>query len=221
MRATTAMKRAISALALAGLLLLLWSVWDREALMDWIRSARLLPFFATMALLPAVGVPITPFFVLAGATFGSRVGLVGSLLSLGANLALCYFVARSSLQPRLVALLRRFDYELPNFAAGGKSALRFALVVKATPGVPAFVKNYGLGAAGVPFGVYFATSMSVTGLYAALLIVLGESLFDHDLRKTLVAGGALLLAVAVFLLIRRPWRRGGAQRSHRPIERRA
>jgi uncharacterized membrane protein YdjX (TVP38/TMEM64 family) len=215
------MKRALLAIALVGLALLLWSIWNREALLEWIRSARALPFFAVMALLPAVGVPITPFFVLAGASFGIRVGLIGSLLALGANFALCYFIARSSLRPRLVALLRRFDYELPNFAAGGKSALRFALVVKATPGVPAFVKNYALGAANVPFGVYLATSMSVTGLYAALLIVLGESLFDHDLRKTLLVGGALLSCAGAFLWMRNRRGRGGAQSSHRPVERRA
>jgi uncharacterized membrane protein YdjX (TVP38/TMEM64 family) len=213
------MKRALLAIALLSLAVLLWSIWDREALLQWIQSARALPFFAVMAILPAVGVPITPFFVLAGATFGTRVGLAGSLLALGANLALCYFIARSGLRPRLVALLGRFDYELPNFAAGGKSALRFALVVKATPGVPAFVKNYALGAAGVPFGVYLATSMSVTGLYAALLIVLGESLFDHDLRKTLLVGGALLLFAAAFLWIRNRRSRGGEQSSQRRLER--
>ena len=50
---------------------------------------------------------------------------------------------------------------------------------------------------------------------------LGESLFDHDLRKTLVAGAALLLSVVVFLVIRKHRRRGGAQRLHPPVERRA
>jgi uncharacterized membrane protein YdjX (TVP38/TMEM64 family) len=137
-----------------------------------------------------------------------RLGLVGSLLALAANAAGCYFVARL-MRPRLAALLRRFRYQLPDFRSGERSAFRFTLAVKLTPGVPAFVKQYGLGVAGVPFGLYFALSMGITGLYAVSLVVLGESLFDHNVGRALIAGAAvLLLALGVWWWRRR---RGGAR----------
>jgi len=203
------MKRALGVVALVVLALLLWSVWDREALIGWMREARPVPFFALMALLPALGLPITPFFILAGATFGARIGLLGSLLALAANLTLCYWIAQSSLRPRLGALLRRFDYELPSFEEGGQSAVRFTLMVKVAPGVPGFVKHYGLGAAGVPFSVYFVASMAITGLYAAALIVLGESLLEHDLGKAVAAAVALAAVAGAFWWLRRRRMRDG------------
>ena len=60
--------------------------------------------------------------------------------------------------------------------------LRFTLAVKAAPGVPSFVKNYVLGMVGIPFALYFGLSLLVTGAYAALCIVLGESLLTNDSR---------------------------------------
>jgi uncharacterized membrane protein YdjX (TVP38/TMEM64 family) len=45
--------------------------------------------------------------------------------------------------------------------------------------VPAFVKHYGLGVAGVPFAVYFGVSMLMTGVYAVSLVLLGQSLLQH------------------------------------------
>jgi uncharacterized membrane protein YdjX (TVP38/TMEM64 family) len=200
----------VAVATLAALAVLLWLVWDREAVMTWIRQARPLPFFALMAVAPAFGVPLTPFFILAGATFGGRVGLLGSGLALALNLALCFWIARSGLRPRLASLLRRLGYELPDFGEEGRDVVRFALLVKLAPGVPAFVKTYGLGVAGVPFGLYFAVSMLVTGLYAVSLVVLGESLLEHDLRRALVAGGALVvLLAAAFWGLRRRRDRGG------------
>lgn len=175
-------RRAVAAVALAAVLLVMWSAWDREAMATWRQEAGPLPFFAAMAVLPALGVPITPFFILAGATFGLRLGLLGSAIALGLNLAVSYWIARG-MRVRIEALLRRFGYELPDFGEKDRSAVRFTLAVKVAPGVPAFVKHYGLGVAGVPFAIYFGVSMAITGSYAALLIVLGESLLEHRLDR--------------------------------------
>jgi uncharacterized membrane protein YdjX (TVP38/TMEM64 family) len=186
------------------MLLLFRSIWDREAAFTWFRQANPLVFFLVMAGLIVAGVPLTPLFVIAGATFGIRGGLLGSLLALAGGLALTYRIARGSLRPRLDRLLRRFDYVLPNFARGDRSALRFTLMVKFAPGVPGFIKNYGLAIAGVPFSVYFVVSMLITGAYAALLIVVGESLLAHDVSKTVWALLILLLMLPIsYLWIRR------------------
>jgi uncharacterized membrane protein YdjX (TVP38/TMEM64 family) len=195
-------KRVLAVAASIALALLLWSIWDHEAFLSWMQRARPLPFFSAMAILPAFGIPTTPLCLLAGATFGVRLGLLGSAGALAANLALCYWIARW-MRPRLASLLRRFDYELPDIAKSDRSPVRFTLAVKLAPGVPSFVKTYGLGVAGVPFLAYFVVSLLITGIYAASLIVLGESLFAHNLSRTLltVAVG-VALALGMWL-----WRR--------------
>jgi uncharacterized membrane protein YdjX (TVP38/TMEM64 family) len=187
-------------MGLAALALIAWWSWDRDLITRWKRTASPLPFFIGMALAPAFGFPSTPLFVLAGATFGRRMGLIGSGLALAANLTLCYWIARSGLRPWLVRLLRRFDYELPDFKKKYEGSWRFTLMVKATPAIPQFVKNYGIGVAGVPFPLFFGTSMLLSGAYGVALIVLGESLFRHDrARSVVIAAAVLALALGIWM----------------------
>ena len=196
------MKRALTVAALVGLALLLWSVWDREALSSWMSQARPLPYFAMAALLTAIGVPITPIFIVAGATFGVRIGLVGSLLALAASLAVTYWLAYL-FRPWVESLLRRFDRELPDFGRARKSALRFTVMVKLAPGIPSFLKSWALAVAGVPFPLYLGVSLLITGAYAAALVVLGESLLEHDVRRTVALAAPFALLVALGLWLRR------------------
>jgi uncharacterized membrane protein YdjX (TVP38/TMEM64 family) len=183
---------------------LLWSAWRSTSVQTWKAEAGVVPFFAVMALVPALGVPMTPFFLLAGATFGERVGIIGSLTALALNLILCYELAGSKLRPLIARLFRRLGYALPDLdEAEGKRALRFTLFVKAAPGLPAWAKNYVLGMARVPFPVYFVVSMVVTGLYGAAVIVLGDSVLGHDVDRSVVVAGAVVLAAAVVWWARR------------------
>jgi uncharacterized membrane protein YdjX (TVP38/TMEM64 family) len=189
---------------LAGLLYFLWSNWDSDALATWKREASPLLFFAAQAILPVFGAPVTPFFVFAGTTFGVRIGLAGTMVALAINLTVCYLIGQSGLRTVLGRLLRRLGYELPDFKAGREGALRFALAVKLAPALPAPVKNYVLGMVGVPFGLYFGLSMLFTGAYAAVLVVLGESLIEHDLgRSAAIAGVFLTIAVGTWWWQRR------------------
>lgn len=202
-------RRLLTALVVAIVVYLAWAIWDYEALIDWMARARPLPFFVATAALPALGIPFTPFYLLAGATFNLQLALVGTLIALAVNLTFCYYVGASGLRPRLMRLFKRFGYELPDFdrSTSGdtslRAALRFTLLVKLTPGVPGFVKNYGLGAARVPFAMYFVTGMIASGVYAALLIVFGDSMFNHDIGRGTIA----LLLIAAAVLVFRWWMR--------------
>ncbi len=184
-----------------------WTIWDYEALMAWIENARPVPFFIAMAALPAIGLPLTPFFLLAGAVFDLHIALPGTMLALVANLVFCYFVGQAALRRRLTRLFERFGYTLPDFHAETGSSLRravrFTATVKLAPGIPTFVKHYGLGAARVPFAVYVAVAMVISGGYAIALILVGDSLFEHELGP-----GTIALAVAIVLaIIVRAWSR--------------
>ena len=205
-RTRDVLRKALTVIAVLVVLAVVWWSWDLDAMLAWQQRASPVRFFAAMAVLPAIGVPLTPLFILAGATFGPGMGLGGSLVALGLNLALCYWIA-SMMRPRLARLLSRFGYELPALAGKKQGALRFTLAAKLAPGVPLFVKNYSLGVAGVRFDMYFVVSMLTSGLYGALLILLGESLVRHSIGQVALAvAGMALLGVGVWLWRRRQTR---------------
>jgi uncharacterized membrane protein YdjX (TVP38/TMEM64 family) len=186
-----------------------WLWWDTEAFFEWKREAGLVPFFGALAVLPAFGVPTTPFYILAGATFGVGVGIAGSAISLALNLLLCYWIARSGLRKWLERALARTKYRLPQVGDG--RVIRFALLVKFTPGAPTFIKTYLIAIAGVPFWVYFLLSYVVTMAYATGFIVLGEGMFDRDLSQAIWALVILLVLGAVVWFGRRWWQRKNAE----------
>ena len=182
-----------------------WWAWDQEALLAWKAEATPLRFFAALAVLPALGVPTTPFYVMAGVTFGGVIGVVGSTLSLLVNLLLCYWIGNSGLRPWLLRRLEQGGRVLPSLEPG--RATRFTVLVKLAPGVPAFVKNYLIVLAGVPLPLFMAVSMAVTLPYLTAFVVMGELVEEHDWRDLI-----WVAAVAVGLLglgwwVRRRWNR--------------
>jgi uncharacterized membrane protein YdjX (TVP38/TMEM64 family) len=192
-------KLVLSIAALAIVLYIAWSLWDHEATTEWLRKAPPLPFFTAMALAPLVGVPVTPFFIMAGAAFGALLAALGSLVALGVNLGISYVIAQT-MRPTLAAAFKHMGYELPDFSAKQKKgALRFALAVKFAPGVPAAVKNYTLALADIGSSLYFGLSMLVTGVYGLCIVLLGDSLFDHD------GGRVAVTAVVIVVLLVGGW----------------
>ena len=189
----------VVALVFVMVVAVVWIRFDHGAFEAWREEAGPVPFFAALAVLPAFGVPTTPFYVLAGAMFGVAGGLAGSAASLALNLLLCYWIGqRSGLRHWLKRRLRRWSRDLPELE--GRRAIRFALLVKFVPGAPTFLKNYLLILAGVPFRVYFGLSFVVTMAWAAGFIVLGESMLDRDFgQASWAAGGLAALALAVWL----------------------
>jgi uncharacterized membrane protein YdjX (TVP38/TMEM64 family) len=93
----------VTATALVGLLV--WVlVWHWQAFLAWKAQAGFWPFFICLTLLPLVGIPTTPLFVLAGATFDLVTALAGCALAIAANLALSYWLARRWLRDWLAYL---------------------------------------------------------------------------------------------------------------------
>ncbi|MBS7456106.1 hypothetical protein [Coralloluteibacterium stylophorae] len=185
----------VAALPLAAVAGWRWAGLDLDAAQDLLRDLAPVPFFVAMAVLPALGVPITPFFIIAGMRFGVAGGLGGSAIALAANLVLCYWLAHSGLRPWLRRWLRRHQRTLPDYAGARTDAWRFALMVKLAPGVPLFAKHYLLGVARVPFPIYATCAFAISGIYGIAFVVLGESALDGDLGQALVALAAVMLLV--------------------------
>jgi uncharacterized membrane protein YdjX (TVP38/TMEM64 family) len=118
---------------------------------------------------------------------------LGSLLALAANLALTYVVAHL-IRPALSSVLQRLGYVLPGRGDLNRRPARLVLKVKLVPGVPAFLKSYGLAASGIAFRPYFLVSMLISGAYGVLVVILGKSLFDHETNRGLVVLVPLVVA---------------------------
>src|SRR5436190_274616 len=90
-------------------------LFDRA--MDRIRDAGPTAFFTAMALVPALGVPVTAFTLTAGSAFGERLGMpvvvALSLLALTVNMIFSYALARRALRPLLEWLVKKLGYSLP------------------------------------------------------------------------------------------------------------
>ncbi|MCC5788454.1 MAG: hypothetical protein JJT75_02385 [Opitutales bacterium] len=192
-------------LLIAILLGLIFLGKDPQVFFQWIEEAGPLPFFAAMAILPMFGVPISPFFLLAGPAFGVPLALVGSALGLAANLILSYWLAASFLRLPLERLVRWAGYQIPRIPE--EDVGKVILLVGIAPGIPIFLKNYLLGLAQAPFGQFMLVLWTMSYAVAVGFIILGEAIFTGKMTLALL-GGALLLAI--FLgrnYLRRNWQK--------------
>jgi uncharacterized membrane protein YdjX (TVP38/TMEM64 family) len=189
--------------AVVAVVFVIWRYWDSAAFNEWKSNAGPLPFFAALAILPLVGIPTTPFYIIAGATFGIVTGLVGSLIALALNLVLSYRIAKGPLRTVFQKWMAKSNREIPTVEKVG--ALRFTLIVRFTPGVPGFLKHYLIVLAGVPLRIYFPVSLVISGFYAGGFIVLGDSAFDRDISGLVITVAILLTVTALVWW----WRRRG------------
>lgn len=194
-------RRAGIAALVIGLGYVIFSIWDHDALVRWMSEVSPVPFFLAMAVLPVIGVPLSPFMIVAGAMFGIWLGLIVNIAAIAINLCIGYAIAHSKLRPHLESVFERFGYKVPDFTAGGRSAWRFAMAIKLTPALPSFAKMYVLAVTAVPFPIYFGVSLGISSAFAVAWIVLGDSLLAHDLNLTTLAA----IAIAVLAVVAVVW----------------
>ena len=151
--------------------------------------------FASIALLPLLGVPVSPLWVASGALLGVSAGLAVALLGLVCNLAIAYWIAHYGLRSFITDWLHRRGWSLP--AVRSITSVKLTLLVRVTPGLPLFAQNYLLGIAGIPFRSYLWVSMAVQGAYAAAFVVFGEAALSGQVGMLITA---LLLLAAMALL---------------------
>lgn len=187
-------------LALAGFVLyLLLRDFEVQGFLLTLRDLGPLPFFIALTFLPAVGFPTTPFFLLAGAAFGVQFSIIASGISQAVNLVFAYWLAKRFLRDWIEYGIRKTKYRIP--VVKPENYLKVSILIKIAPGPPNFVKSYLLGLAGIPFKIFFLVSWPATMAYAVGLIVLGDSLFDGDTGRALVAAVVLVAVVITMKLI--------------------
>ncbi len=177
---------------LAGLVVYFVGIdWDFEDFLFRVRDLGPVPFFLALTLLPAIGFPTTPFFLLAGAAFGVWISVVGSILAQGLNLILCYWLATRYLRGFLERLISRTRYRIPQVKK--EHFVKVTLLIKITPGPPNFLKTYILGLAGIPFGIFFLISLPTSVGYGIGIIVVGDSLLEGNTGQAILGVGILVV----------------------------
>jgi uncharacterized membrane protein YdjX (TVP38/TMEM64 family) len=212
---TAAQKKAllikIAALAGVGLIaigLVLRGVDFRALLNDaiaLIREVGPFAFFSAMAVLPAIGFPLSPFWLSAAPVFAATLGMplviIVAGFSLFVNLAMTYWLARYAFRPPLAWVVRRLGYELPKVAAADQVTV--SVLLRVTPGPPFFVQGYLLGLAEIPFRIYMLVSWPIAMAFGVVFIYFGDSLAQGKGRMALLAFGGLMALGVGFKLLRR------------------
>lgn len=170
-------------------------------------------FFVGMAVLPAIGAPLSVFALAAGPAFSERLGLGGVLAGYGAalavNLVLTYWIARWGLRPWITRLVARFGYSIPQFDE--EEQLEITLLLRVTPGPPFFVQSYLLGLGNVRFAIFFWVSWAIVTAQGVGLIVFGDAII-HGRAGAALTGVSLVLAAAIIThLVRKHFGRRGAE----------
>lgn len=205
-------KLAVAAALLLGVGFLLARDHDLKGLilqgLDLIRSTGPFIFFLAMALLPALGVPLSFFCLTAGSVFGPQLGMPAvmalSLAAITTNIALSYLLARRAFRPPLEYMLNRLGYQMPQVQSGNVTDL--IVLLRVTPGLPFPVQNYLLGLAAVPFARYLLVSCLIALPLNAAIIFFGEALLQGRGRTALIGLLLLLALMAAIQLLRRHYR---------------
>lgn len=166
---------------------------DWKALLASLEDRPLL-FFSAMAVLPAVGAPMSPFYLGAGAAFPLPLAIGGSLAGMTANVAISYLAARWLLHPLVSWLARRLGYTIPQVPHEHRWLV--TVLLRITPGPPFFMQHYLLALGRVPFGVYMAVSIPICGLMGMGAVAAGAGLTSGS-AGGLVAGLCFLVAIGL------------------------
>ncbi len=158
----------------------------------FLKQTNPLVFFGLFAVLPALGCPISPFYLIAPGLYELKWNMLGFGLAIIVNISLGYWIAAGFLRPLAEKLVTRAGHKVPQ--VDSSNAGKLALVVRITPGVPFCLKNYLLGLAGVPYKTYMWASWPIELAWALAIVIVGESIFEGKAGLGLL-GGVFLIAL--------------------------
>lgn len=157
-------------------------------------------FFGALAVLPAFGFPVSPFYLFAAGAFGLPLALFGTLTALAINVALSFGLARSVMHPAVEWLVQRMGRTVPQVRP--QDQWMVTLLLRITPGPPFFMQSYLLALGGIPFGVYMAVSVAVAWFYGAAFVIFGETLLSGSASKILFGVGLVVAVIVIIRLVR-------------------
>lgn len=171
----------------------------------WVREAGPWAFFGSMAVFPAFGFPISPYYLTAGEAFAPQMTMPGVIVAaIVANtvqFALSFWLAHRALRPLVEWVLSRTKYRVPQVKP--ENEVTVSVLTRVTPGPPLFLQSYLLGLSGVRFRTYMWVSVAVQALMGSAFIVFGKALMSGKGGMALLGLMVLVIAVAVVQLLRK------------------
>ncbi len=170
-----------------------------------VREAGPWAYFGSMAVLPAFGFPISPYYLTAGEAFAPQMTMPGVLAAaMVANtvqFAFSFWLAHRALRPLVERLLARSNYRVPQVKPENETTV--AVLTRVTPGPPLCLQSYLLGLSGVRFRTYMWVSVVVQGVMGSAFIVFGKTLMSGEGKKALIGLMVLVFAIALVQLVRK------------------
>jgi uncharacterized membrane protein YdjX (TVP38/TMEM64 family) len=178
-----------------------------ESILQWLQGNPA-ALFAALVILPGLGIPSSPLFLLAGAVWGADakgcgITLAATAINLWwthaiASIAAGYIANRPGITGR-IPMPRKIRELIPKIAALGNSHPRkTTLAIRITPGIPLFIQNYSLGLMKVPTIPYLTISIPVNGIYVIGFVLTGGSILQGK-TGTAVAGIAILVIATLIV----------------------
>lgn len=187
----------LGVVGLAAGLLVLRGV-DVRYWIDWgislVREAGPWTFFAGMAVLPALGFPLSPFTLSAGSVFAPTLGwpvvLLATWVALAINVSITYVLARWLARPILEKIAVRLGYAWPTVRE--ENYWNVTILVRVTPGPPFIMQSVILGLARIPYRIYVVGSTLVAGIYGTVFVVFGDALLAGKGKMILLGASAMV-----------------------------
>lgn len=194
-----------ASIVLIGLAAILWPLRHEVfAIFQNIQShaeelGKLNPVFliAAIAILPAIGIPVSPFYMLGGIVYGIGWGLTYSGIGVAINISLCYWITNSYLRNWIFDFIKRRGHEPLEIPPSERSAIIVA--IRLMPGLPFSAQNYILGLAGIPFMHYFLLSWPTQMVWGVIFVLIGAAIIEGSTASlVMIVCGIIVL----FLLIK-------------------
>ena len=168
-------------------------------------------YFLAFIILPALGVPLTLFYLTALPVLGSThpaIGVVLAWTAVALNMILAHFLARGILHPAIEWILRRRHLEIPRIQP--QNEWRIVLTVRLSP-VPYCLQNFILSLGRARWRSYLGLSILIQGSIGLGVMIVGESIFSGGLTYALLALFALFALHLLFEYIRKRLTRDNTQ----------
>ncbi|MGE9290433.1 MAG: VTT domain-containing protein [Puniceicoccales bacterium] len=161
--------------------------------LEWVEHLSPGYFWIAMTILPAIGAPISLFYLAAGGLFSPLLAILLGLLALLGNTTIGYGIGRWALSEVTRGhLLKRWSGMASPSRING---IRAIILIRAVPGVPFWIQNVGLGAAKLPFVPYLALSVTIQGTFLVATVLSVSGLIERNHAYLLWGLATLLFAI--------------------------
>lgn len=153
-------------------------------------------FYLALAILPAFGAPISPFYLAAPALHNGDLlpAFIGCSAALAINTSLGFGMAKGVGRPLCIHFLKKLGYTIPTIPLHQEN--RAIFLFRITPGLPFCVQNVVLGLAGVAYYRYILISYTIQFAWLAAFLTLGKSITKGN-TGLIIAAILMIIALGV------------------------